>query len=267
MQSLSIIYEDNHVIVVIKAPNDLSCPDDKTRDDAAAEGDNLLDQIRAYLAEQNGKKTAFVGLVHRLDRVTGGVMCFAKTSKAASRLSEQIRSGEFQKTYLAVTVGTPKLREGTLVHHLLKNENKNVVEIVPFATTGAKRAELSYTVSNKTPLTQSNLALLNVNLATGRSHQIRVQLASMGTPIWGDAKYGKSGRIAPYPKPAETESETSKTSFALALWAYDLVFVHPVSGDHLRFTVYPPETAPWNLFDFDRRSHKTANSQSSGGHQ
>lgn len=232
--SLAIIFEDSHIVVVIKPANVPVCPDES--------GDaSLLDQIRAYLASGKGKDTAFCGLVHRLDRVTGGVMVFAKTSKGASRLSDQIRNGEFEKTYLAVVVGNPKKREETLINHLYKNEAKNIVEIVPMATANAKRAELTYTVSAKVPLDKKDVSLIEVKLITGRSHQIRVQMAGIGCPIFGDAKYG---------------GDALGKGWNLALWAHKLSFAHPTTGDIMRFVVNPPETTPWTAFDFDRRSHK-----------
>ena len=264
MAEPAIIFEDNHIIVVIKPQNVPCCPDES--------GDeNLLDALKnspslrapakqssAILNTNNGldvrtssgllpdvamtkQKQFFIGLVHRLDRVTGGVMVYAKTSKAASRLSAQIKSGGFEKIYLAAVVGVPKNREGTLINHLLKNESKNVVEIVPAATTGAKRAELSYTVLNKSPIDGANISLVEIKLKTGRSHQIRVQMAGIGCPIFGDVKYGNA------------------VSSKLALWAHKLVFSHPTSGDTMRFIVNPPEEIPWTSFDFDRRAHKTMN--------
>ena len=231
----AIIFEDSHIIVVIKPVNVPVCPD-------SSGDDNLLDQIKTYLAAAKEKDTAFCGLVHRLDRVTGGVMVFAKTSKAAARLSEQMQNNAFIKTYLAVVIGSPKNREGVLVNHLLKNEARNIVEIVPSATTGAKRAELSYIVTNKTPLNKADVSLVRVNLVTGRSHQIRVQMSGIGCPIFGDGKYGgdKLGK-----------------GWDLALWAHELSFHHPITDDIMRFVVNPPETTPWTSFDFERKSHKT----------
>ncbi|MCL2569639.1 MAG: RluA family pseudouridine synthase [Firmicutes bacterium] len=225
---LSIIHEDNHIIVVIKPQNLPSCPD--------ASGDmDLLTQIKEY-RKINEKKEgeAFVGLVHRLDRVTGGVMVYAKTSKAASRLAEQLQGGEFQKKYLAIVVGTPKERSGKLEHHLLKNEKLNKVEVVGAATTGAKRAELDYNVVS----IGKQVSLVEINLITGRSHQARVQMAQIGTPIFGDVKYGKGGKGN------------------LALWAHELCLNHPTTGERLKFIVNPPEELPWTLFDFSRKGHK-----------
>jgi len=219
------IYEDNHVIVVIKPQNVPCCPDES--------GDaNLLDELKMHLGE--GEKRTFVGLVHRLDRVTGGVMVYAKTSKAAARLAEQLQNNTFHKKYLAVVLGEPKLREKTLVDHLLKDELKNTTKIVPSATTGAKRAELNYRVTQII----DKVSLVEVQLVTGRSHQIRVQMANHGYPVFGDAKYGgdKLGK-----------------GWNLALWAYEIAFVHPTTQDMMKFIVNPPETIPWTKFEIDRK--------------
>jgi len=236
---LPVIFEDNHIIVVIKPQNVPCCPDES--------GDsNLLEQIKEYRgvpphAPPSGDTSSkFVGLVHRLDRVTGGVMVYAKTSKAASRLGEQLKNGEFQKTYLAVVVGEPKQREQTLVDYLWKNETKNVVEVVPSATTGAKRAELFYRVLNIDK--KKGVSLVNVKLVTGRSHQIRVQMANVGCPVFGDAKYG---------------GDKLAKGWNVALWAHELSFKHPTTGDTLKFIVNPPEVVPWTSFDFNRKEHKT----------
>jgi len=229
MNTPAIVFEDNHIMVVIK-PQNVPTQEDKSGDL------DMLNMLKKHRAEKENKKgEAFVGLVHRLDRVTGGVMVFAKTSKAASRLSEQMRDGEFAKKYVTVLAGCPKERRDTLEHYLLKNERTNKVEIVGAAVDGAKRAELSYNVKS----ISGDLSLAEVTLVTGRSHQIRVQMQNLGTPIWGDAKYGNG------------------VGNGLALWAYELSFNHPTSGDRLKFVVNPPEIAPWTEFDFDRKSHKT----------
>jgi len=228
---LAVVFEDNHIIVVIKPQNVPCCPDE-TKDL------DLLTQIKEHIKISESKQGGvYCGLVHRLDRVTGGVMVYAKTSKAAARLSEQIKDGTFEKTYLAVVVGEPKHRQAQLVDYLYKNEAKNTVSVVPFATTGAKRAELNYKVIN----IQKQVSLISVKLVTGRSHQIRVQMANIGNPIFGDAKYGgdKLGK-----------------GWNIALWAQELRFVHPTTGDVMKFVVNPPETVPWTSFDFDRKSHK-----------
>ena len=226
-----IIHEDNHIIVVIK-PQNMPSQEDESRDP------DLLNAIKQYVKESAGKVgDAYVGLVHRLDRVTGGVMVFAKTSKAASRLSEQIQQGEVKKKYLAVVVGEPKQRAGELTDYLLKNPKTNVVEVVPSATSGAKKAVLRYKVVNIIDVKDKRVSLVEIDLVTGRSHQIRVQMANMGCPVFGDAKYG--GVIV--------------KGWNIALWANELVFAHPTTKDTLRFVVNPPETTPWDRFDFARK--------------
>ena len=223
----SIIYEDNHLLVVIKPQGVPTQPDDSGDPD-------MLSILKAYRqANEQKAGEAFVGMVHRLDRVTGGVMVFAKTSKAASRLGEQIRNREFHKKYLTVVAGMPRKNEETLVHYLLKNEHQNRVDIVGQAVTGAKRAELTYEVKQ----TQNKLFLLEVDLHTGRSHQIRVQLSAINCPIVGDNKYGR---------PAKEN---------LALWAHELSFIHPTTGDKMKFVVNPPEEGVWENFDFARKTH------------
>ena len=227
-EELAIIYEDNHIIVVIKPQNT------PTQGDVSGDPD-LLNQIKEYLKLSKEKAgEAFVGMVHRLDRVTGGVMVFAKTSKAASRLSLQLKDGRFEKKYLAVVVGTPKQRSAKLQNYLLKDEKSNKVSIVGQATEGAKKAELEYTVREL----KEKISLVEVDLITGRSHQIRAQLSNIGVPIFGDVKYGGKG------------------SSLCALWAYQLCFEHPTTKDRLKFVVNPPESNPWSHFDFNRKEHK-----------
>ena len=224
---LKVIYEDNHLLVVIK-PQNIPCQEDSTKDL------DLLTMCKQYIKEKYNKQgNVYCGLVHRLDRPTGGVMVFAKTSKAASRLSQAIREDEFEKKYLAVTVGKPTLNQDYLIHYLKKNPVDNVVSIVPQTTEGAKKAELKYSVL----ASNDKVSLLEVEIFTGRSHQIRVQLASIGNAIFGDVKY--KGDIA--------------KGWNMALWAYKLSFKHPVSDKILNFTVYPPaEEMPWNLFDINK---------------
>jgi len=235
MENPAIIHSDNHIMVVIKSAGTPTQPDESGDIDMLS----ILKEHRRVTENKVGE--AFVGLVHRLDRVTGGVMVFAKTSKGAARLSEQLREVNFTKRYLAVIKGVPKENSGILVHHLFKNEKQNKVDIVPQLTTGAKRAELSYTVKSKT----EKHSLIEVNLHTGRSHQIRAQFAHIGHPLIGDQKYGSRG------------DQRSPMSVNLALWAYELSFNHPTTGERLKFIVNPPETAPWTDFDFSRKSHKT----------
>ena len=221
MSEPAIIYQDNHLLVVIKPQNVPTVAD--------SSGDqSLQEQLKEHMG-------GFVGIVHRLDRVTGGVMVFAKTSKAAARLTEQIHDGRFHKTYYAVVHGVPKQRSATLVNWLAKDEIHNLVTVVPQTTTGAKRAELTY----QTVTTVGQQTLVTVELNTGRSHQIRVQMKHIGNPIVGDARYGG--------KQAGVKN--------IALWAYQLEFEHPTTHDHLKFIVNPPEDGAWANFDF-RRKHK-----------
>lgn len=223
---MEILYEDNHVIVVLKPQNVPSQADESGDKD-------MLSMVKEYIKKKYNKPgNVYVGLVHRLDRPTGGVMVFAKTSKAAARLTEQFKNKEAEKTYFAVTVGSPKIKQTKLVNYLLKDERNNIVKVVPMSTTGAKRAELDYTVLEE----KEGFALLKVKLQTGRGHQIRVQLATIGNPIYGDQKYGK---------------DMPKAN--LNLFAVELRFKHPTTGDTMVFRAYPPENLKaWNLFDLER---------------
>ncbi len=224
-KDLKIVYEDNHILVVVK-PINVPCQADESGDL------DMLTMLKQYLVEKYNKPgEAYLGLVHRLDRPTGGVMVFAKTSKAASRLSEQIRNGEVDKRYLAIVEGAPRYKQDKLINHLKKFPDSNIVQVVPELSEGAKYAELDYKVLCQ----KTNYALVLVNLITGRGHQIRVQLSHMGNPIVGDRKYGNG----------------DKYNYPLCLWATELKFKHPVGGKDMVFRVYPEEVAPWTAFDMD----------------
>ena len=227
MEDLTILHEDNHIIVVLKPQNVPSCEDESKDKD-------MLTMIKEYIKQTYNKQgNVYLGLVHRLDRPTGGVMVFAKSSKAAARLSEQMKNGDFEKRYYTVLVGEPKEEKATLTHYLKKNAVNNMVYVCPATVIGAKMARLDYTVLE----VKDGLSLTDVRLHTGRSHQIRVQMSSMGTPVLGDMRYG---------------GEKAKKGY-LALWAYYLAFTHPVSKERLVFRVQPPkENAPWTLFDTDK---------------
>lgn len=227
-KDLKILYEDNHILVTVKP---YGVP---VQADASGDPD-MLTLLKDYLVEKYNKPGgAYLGLVHRLDRPTGGVMVFAKTSKAAARLSEAIRNGEVEKRYLTVVEGAPRFKSDKLRCWLKKFPDQNMVKMVPELTEGAKYAELDYKqlAHDKT----RNISLLSVNLITGRGHQIRVQMAANGTPILGDARYGHGERL----------------KLPLCLWAAELRFVHPVGGNTMDFRVYPPDTVPWNLFDIEQ---------------
>ncbi len=194
----------------------------------------MLTMVKEYIKEKYNKPgNVYVGLVHRLDRPTGGVMVFAKTSKAASRLSEQFAGTDSEKTYFCVVVGSPREKHGRLVHYLKKDEKTNTVKIVPQSEEGAKRAELNFTVLEE----KNGYSLIKAELITGRSHQVRVQMKSLGTYIYGDVKYG---------------GEDAKKGL-LNLYAVKLAFNHPVTKERMVFITYPPEDKDmWNLFDIDK---------------
>ncbi len=221
---ISIVYEDNHLLIVVKPSN---MP---TQADASGDPD-LHSTMKQYIAETYNKPGAvYLGLVHRLDRPVGGLVALAKTSKAADRLSEQVRQKTLSRQYVAAVRGdAPDARE--LSDYLLKDERANTVRVVPQNTTGAKDAKLCYAKAGEA----GGLSLLRVKLFTGRSHQIRVQLSHSGNPIWGDARYG-AGR------PGEQ----------IALWGAHLGLVHPTKKEEMHFTALPPMArAPWDRFSLE----------------
>lgn len=218
---MRILFEDNHVLVAVKPP---MVP---TQADASGDAD-MLGMVREYLRETYHKPgNVYVGLLHRLDRPVGGVMVFAKTSKAASRLSRQIREGGMQKEYLAVVHGLPPA-EGRMEDFLLKDGTKNRVKVVREGIPGAKWAALSF----RREAARRDRSLVRVFLETGRPHQIRVQFASRRTPLWGDQRYN------PQARPGQQ----------IALWAVSLTLRHPVTQETMTFTCPPPDNVPWNLF-------------------
>ena len=224
---LKILYEDNHIIVVLKPQMTACCPDE-------SKDDNLFDQIKRYIKDTYQKPgNVYLGLVHRLDRPTGGVMVYAKTSKAAARLTEGLQSGDFEKKYLAVLCGTPDSSRGKLCNYLRKNTVNNMVYICTPSEEGAKYAELDYKVLED----KNKYSLVEVRLVTGRTHQIRVQMSGIAHPIYGDMRYG--GALAQKGK--------------LALWAYSLSFLHPITKERLKFIACPSEEeTPWKAFDLSK---------------
>ncbi len=222
---LTVLYEDNQIIVVLKPQMTACCPDES--------GDkNLFDIVKEYIKETYHKPgNVYLGLVHRLDRPTGGVMVFAKTSKAAARLSEQMKNGGFEKKYMAVLCGIPNRDKATLVNYVRKNSVNNTVYVCTESEEGAKFASLAYEIKDK----KGGLCLADITLHTGRTHQIRVQTAAINCPVYGDMRYGGEKAV----------------KGKLALWAYSLRFSHPVTGEALRFIIEPPkEENPWKLFSF-----------------
>lgn len=183
---LDVLYEDNHLIAVWK-PAGMLTQGDVTNDP------NLMDEVKAYLKKTYHKPgNVFLGLLHRLDRPVQGVVLFAKTSKGASRLSAQIRNRSIKKIYRALVEGTPPQPSGTLVHYLAHDERTNTARIYDTSHANTQRAELSYKVLNTHLGTGYPSTLLEIELGTGRHHQIRAQLAHVGCPIVGDVKYGAS---------------------------------------------------------------------------
>ena len=207
MTNLNILYEDNHIIVVIKPVNVLSQADNTNDED-------MLTLIKKYIKEKYQKPgNVYLGLVHRLDRPVGGIMVFAKTSKAASRLSDQIRNNQMHKSYYAVVHGILQNKEGTLKNKIEKLDNKKVLIDTP----NGKEAILNYKVIKE----KDNLSLLDINLVTGRYHQKRLQFANINHPLYGDNLYGK------------------KDNKDIALFAYKLSFLHPTTKEELTFEVKP----------------------------
>ena len=224
MNKLKVIYEDNHIIVVEK-PVNIPSQGDKTGDI------DMLTIIKEYIKEKYNKPgNVYLGLIHRLDRPVGGVMVFAKTSKAAARLSEQVREKEFQKSYLVIVDGKMEKEKETLEDYLLKNEKTNTSKVVKEGTKNSKYASLDYEVLKYDK--ELNLSVLKILLHTGRHHQIRVQLSSRGHSIYGDQKYGGRGH-----------------GKQIALWAYKLQISHPVSKEKMDFIDIPEKIGSWKIID------------------
>ena len=224
MQQLKVIYEDNHIIVVEK-PVNIPSQADKTGDI------DLLTIIKQYIKEKYQKPgNVYLGLVHRLDRPVGGVMVFAKTSKASSRLSNQVREKQFEKTYLTIVNGKMEQNTGTLEDYLYKDERNNKSKVVPEGTKNSKLAILDYEVLKYAP--ELDLSVLKIHLHTGRHHQIRVQLSSRNHSIYGDQKYGGRGH-----------------GKQITLWAYELKFYHPITNEKHTFHSIPEITGSWKILE------------------
>lgn len=221
MKPVHILFEDNHLLVVEKPVNIPS------QEDATGDPDLLTLLKEDIKIRYNKPGNVYLGLVHRLDRPVGGAMVFAKTSKAASRLSENVRNRSLHKQYLAVVHGAPPAMSGKLVHHLLKDVRTNIVSVVPKGTRDAKEAILDYEVLSS----KDQLSLVRITLHTGRPHQIRVQMNTIGCPLIGDQKYG---------------AHLNKPGQQIALWSYELGFPHPVTKEPLLFHSPPPDMFPWN---------------------
>ena len=221
---MTVVYEDNHIVVVNKTSSEI-VQGDKTGDTP------LSEMVKQYLKEKYNKPgNVFIGVTHRLDRPVSGLVVFAKTSKALPRLNEMFRNGEVKKTYWAIVKECPKETEGELVHYLVRNEKQNKSYAYDKEVKNSKKAVLHYKLIGHS----QNYYLLEVDLKTGRHHQIRCQLAKMGCPIKGDLKYG---------------SPRSNPDGSICLHARTVQFVHPVSKEMIRLTAPVPEGNLWNGFE------------------
>lgn len=218
-----IIFEDNHLIAINK-PFTMPSQGDESGDE------NALDWTKAWIKETYQKPgNVYLGLLHRLDRPTGGILVFAKTSKAAQRVSKQFQDRKVKKVYLAITEGTPTPPDGTLTHYLRKMQGKNIVQAFRKEVAHSKLARLDYRVLQEA----DQKALLAVFPATGRRHQIRVQLASIHCPIKGDVKYGK------------TSFNPDKS---ICLFAKEIALEHPIQKHELILRAPMPQTHAWKAF-------------------
>lgn len=223
---MQILYEDNHIIVVSKTSGEI-VQGDKTGDKT------LCDSVKEYIKEKYAKPgNVFLGIAHRLDRPVSGIVIFAKTSKALSRLNNMFRDGEVHKLYWAITQNMPQKEEDTLTHWIVRNEKQNKSYAYDREKPGSKKAMLHYKVISST----DNYTLLAVNLMTGRHHQIRCQLSAVGCPIKGDLKYG---------------SRRSNNDGSISLHARKVEFVHPVSKQPMCIEAPVPDDRLWReISDF-----------------
>ncbi len=218
---IKILYEDNHLLVVIK-PINIPVQEDNSKDE------DLLTILKKYIKEKYNKPgNVYLGLVHRLDRPVSGIMVFAKTSKCASRLSEQIRTNKFTKTYFAVTCNKIEKKEDIFVDKLLKDNINNIVKI----DDNGKLSKLKYELLQYND--KYNLSLVKITLITGRPHQIRVQFSSRNLALYGDQKYNVNSKIGQQ----------------IALFAGHLEFNHPITNERLIFDEQLPNTIPWSYFN------------------
>ena len=215
---INIIYEDNHLLVVEK-PINVPVQEDSSHDL------DFLTMLKEFIKKRDNKPgNVYLGLVHRLDRPVGGIMVFAKTSKCASRLSEQVRTRTLKKTYYAVVEGKLE-KEGIFKDYLLKDKKNNIVKV----DKNGKEAILDYELIDY----KENLSLVKINLKTGRSHQIRVQFSSRKHPLYGDNKYNKN----------------AKAGEQIALFAKSLELIHPTTKEVMEFNLDLKNKYPWNLFN------------------
>jgi 23S rRNA pseudouridine1911/1915/1917 synthase len=225
-KGLVVIYEDNHLIAVNKPVGDL-VHGDETGDDT------LADAVKQYIKVRYEKPgDVFLGVIHRLDRPVSGVVIFARTSKALTRMNEKMRDKAITKKYLAIVQHRPDPLSATITHHLVKDETKNVVRAYASRKAGTKESTLSYEVFGEL----EGRVLLDINPLTGRSHQIRAQLAKIGCPIVGDLKYG---------------AEAPLQDKSIALHCKEMTFEHPTKEEVITITADPPKTHPWRIFNIE----------------
>lgn len=221
---VDVVYEDNHLIIVNKSSSDI-VQGDKTGDQP------LSEKVAEFLRiKYNKPGDAFIGVVHRLDRPVSGLVIFAKTSKALARMNELFRADQVKKTYEAIVKNPPATLQGELVHYLVRNQQKNKSFAYDKAQKNAKEARLGYKVIGKS----KSFTLLEIDLQTGRHHQIRTQLSKIGCPIKGDLKYG-------YPR--------SNLNGGISLHARRISFIHPVSKKEIDVVAPYPEGDLWNEFE------------------
>ena len=219
----SVLFEDNHIIIVNKKPSEI-VQGDKSGDAP------LSDIVKDYIKEKYNKKgNVFLGVVHRVDRPVSGIVIFARTSKALSRLNEMLKERAIHKFYWAVVKNTPKNDSGHLVHYLRRDAEKNKSFVYDKEVKNSKRAELKYNIISRS----DNYFLLEIELITGRHHQIRAQLANIGCPIKGDLKYG-------FPR--------SNKNASIHLHARKVEFIHPVSKNEISVIADPPQDPVWDHF-------------------
>jgi 23S rRNA pseudouridine1911/1915/1917 synthase len=221
MKLPAILFEDNHLLIVNKRPGQL-VQGDKTGDEP------LVEQLKTYIKQKYNKPgNVFLGVVHRLDRPTSGIVVFARTSKALERLNRAFKERDVKKTYWAVIKNEPPQPEATLVHHLVRNQQKNKSFAYLRAENNSKEAKLTYQIKQKL----THYLLLEVELHTGRHHQIRAQLSAIGCPIKGDLKYG---------------FDRSNKDGSIHLHARELELLHPVKKERLQIVAQPPQDAVWD---------------------
>jgi len=224
MEELEILYEDNHIIAVNKKPSQI-VQSDKTGDKP------LFDLVKDYIkVKYNKPGEVFLGVIHRIDRPVSGVVIFARTTKALTRLNEMMKNKEIKKTYLAIVKNPPPAQEGLLENHITRNTKQNKSYCIDKPTKDSQEAQLKYRVISKS----DNYYLLEIDLITGRHHQIRAQLSAIGSPIKGDLKYG---------------FDRSNKDASICLHSHTINLNHPVTQQNITITAPMPNNNTWNMFN------------------